>query len=74
MRQTILLAGLAAVVAASPAAQVINFSSVNAGPSLSFTGPPVASNTQEIPYNSSLVAAEGFAATTSVTSTSATAS
>jgi sugar/nucleoside kinase (ribokinase family) len=58
MRQAFLLAGLAALAAGSPAAQAINFASVDAAPSLSLTGPAPGVNTQDIPYNSASVSAK----------------
>ena len=74
MRQAFLLAGFAALAAGSPAAQPINFASVDAAPSPSLTGPAPEVNTQDIPYNSASVFAEGSAAATGVASASATAS
>ncbi|TVY85008.1 hypothetical protein LSUE1_G003435 [Lachnellula suecica] len=78
MRQAVLLAGIAAIAAASPApspvSQGIDFAAINAAPSPSVTGPPISASTQSVVYNTASVVAEGSAAVTGVASASATAS
>ncbi|KAK6582301.1 hypothetical protein PZA11_004709 [Diplocarpon coronariae] len=74
MRSVALLAGFVAVAAASPVAQAIDFSSVNAAPSPSLTGPPRGVNSQNIPLNTASVGTRGSAAVTGVASASATVS
>jgi hypothetical protein len=68
------LAGFAAIAAASPAAQGIDFAAINAAPSPSLAGPPVTANKQSFDYNTASVNAEGSAAATGVASASAIAS
>ncbi|KAH6668722.1 hypothetical protein B0J14DRAFT_674191 [Halenospora varia] len=55
-------------------AQAIDFAAINAAPSPTLTRPPIASNSQVIPYNTASAAASGSVAVTAVASASATAS
>jgi hypothetical protein len=74
MRHAITFSGFVAVVAASPAAQAINFAAVNAAPAASLTGPPASANTQYVTYNAASASSKGGAAVTGVASAIATAS
>jgi len=74
MHQAVILAGFAAIAAASPAGKGIDFAAINAAPSPSLTGPPVGANTQSFEYNTASVNAKGSAAATGVASAQATAS
>jgi hypothetical protein len=74
MRQAFLPSAFAALTTSFPAAQAINFASVDAAPSPSLAGPPAGVNTKDVPYDSVSVSAKGSAAATGVASASTTAS
>ncbi|KAF4638044.1 hypothetical protein G7Y89_g22 [Cudoniella acicularis] len=71
MHKVVLLAGFAAIVAASPAAQAIGFATVNAAPSPTLTDPALGVNSQDVAYNTASVAASGSAAVAGVATASA---
>jgi hypothetical protein len=76
MRQSLVLAGLVAVVSASPAPELmrrqnIDFAAVDAAPAPQFIGPPATATSQNIDYSNALVTASGAAAATAVASASA---
>lgn len=60
MHHAALLVGFAALGACSPAAQAIDFASVNSAPSPSLTGPAVGAATQYVTYNSAAVSSNGY--------------
>ncbi|TVY21061.1 hypothetical protein LARI1_G001243 [Lachnellula arida] len=74
MYQTVLFAGFVALAAASPAAQGIDFASINAAPSPSMTGPPVSANSESFNYDTASANAAGSAAVTGIASASASGS